>query len=81
MKTVKFNKFFPDDNAFITVDGRMDKDDDWQVSLTIQSDTKNAVNWWCSDWNTEESGELKIIYRNGHFKNRTTLSEIRNRLK
>jgi len=33
------------------------------------------------DWNTEESGELKVIYRNGHFKNRTTLSEIRNRLK
>ena len=48
MKTVKFNKFFPDDNAFVTVDGRMDKDDDWQVSLTIQSDTKNAINWWCS---------------------------------
>jgi len=33
------------------------------------------------DWHTEESGELKVIYRNGHFKNRTTLSEIRNRLK
>jgi hypothetical protein len=55
VKTVKFNKFFPDDNAFVTVDGRMDKDDDWQVSVTIQSDTKNVVNWWCSDWNYKEA--------------------------
>ena len=43
MKTVKFNKFFPDDNAFITVDGRMDDIDDWQVNMTVQADTKNVV--------------------------------------
>jgi hypothetical protein len=55
VKTVKFNKFFPEDNAFVTVDGRMDKDDDWQVSLTIQADTKNVANWWCSDWNYKEA--------------------------
>jgi hypothetical protein len=42
VKTVKFNKFFP-------------KDDDWQVSLTIQADTKNVANWWCSDWNYKEA--------------------------
>jgi nicotinamide phosphoribosyltransferase len=29
----------------------------------------------------ESNGELQIIYRNGHFKNTTTLEEIRNRLK
>lgn len=62
MKTVKFNKFFPDDNAFVTVDGRMDKDDDWQISLTIQSDTKNVINWWCSEWNYKESvAQLKAF--------------------
>ncbi len=55
MKAVKFNKFFPEDNAFVTVDGRMDADDDWQVSLTIQADTKNVANWWCSDWNYKEA--------------------------
>jgi len=33
------------------------------------------------DWNTEEKGELQVIYNNGHFKNVTTLEEIRNRLK
>lgn len=33
------------------------------------------------NWSTEESGELKVIYNNGHFKNTTTLEEIRNRLK
>lgn len=62
MKTVKFNKFFPDDNAFVTVDGRKDADDDWQVNLTIQADTKNVVNWWCSDWNVKESvAQLKAF--------------------
>jgi len=62
VKTVKFNKFFPDDNAFVTVDGRMDKDDDWQISLTIQSDTKNVINWWCSEWNYKESvAQLKAF--------------------
>ena len=68
MKTVKFNKFFPDDNAFITVDGRMDKDDDWQVNLTIQSDTKNAVNWWCSDWNYKESVAQLQAFQDGAQK-------------
>ena len=33
------------------------------------------------DWETEDKGELKIIYRNGHFKNVTNLEEIRKRLK
>jgi nicotinamide phosphoribosyltransferase len=33
------------------------------------------------DWKTEKSGELQTIYHNGHFKNVTTLEEIRNRLK
>ena len=33
------------------------------------------------NWSTEESGELKVIYNNGHFKNVTTLEEIRKRLK
>ena len=33
------------------------------------------------DEHTQQGGELKVIYNNGHFKNRTTLEEIRNRLK
>ena len=62
MKTVKFNKFFPDDNAFITVDGRMDDIDDWQVNMTVQADTKNVVSFWCSDWNHKESvAQLKAF--------------------
>lgn len=68
MKTVKFNKFFPDDNAFVTVDGRMDKDDDWQVSVTIQADTKNVVNWWCSDWNYKESVAQLKAFQDGAQK-------------
>jgi nicotinamide phosphoribosyltransferase len=33
------------------------------------------------DWNTEDRGELKVIYENGKFDNRVTLEEIRERLK
>jgi nicotinamide phosphoribosyltransferase len=33
------------------------------------------------DWNTENRGELKVIYENGKFDNRVTLEEIRERLK
>ena len=33
------------------------------------------------NWKTENTGELQTIYHNGHFKNVTTLEEIRNRLK
>jgi hypothetical protein len=68
MKTVNFNKFFPKDNAFITVDGRMDKDDDWQVSLTVQADTKNAVSWWCSDWNYKEGVAQLKAFQDGAQK-------------
>jgi nicotinamide phosphoribosyltransferase len=33
------------------------------------------------DWKTEKSGELQVIYHNGYLTNKTTLEEIRNRLK
>lgn len=33
------------------------------------------------NWNNESNGELKTIYRDGHFRNTITLDEIRNRLK
>jgi hypothetical protein len=32
-------------------------------------------------WNTEDSGLLQTIYKNGEFYNTTTLSEIREKLK
>jgi hypothetical protein len=61
-KTVKFSKFFPDDYAFVAVDGRFDDFEDWQVNLTVQADTKNVVNFWCSDWNHKESvAQLKAF--------------------
>jgi nicotinamide phosphoribosyltransferase len=33
------------------------------------------------NWETEAKGELQTIYNNGHFKNVTTLAEVRERLK
>lgn len=33
------------------------------------------------DWERENQGELKTIYLNGEFKNRTTLEDVRNRLR
>ena len=62
MKTVNFNKFFPKDNAFVTVDGSFTDKEDWQINLTVQADTKNAVSWWCSEWNYKEGvAQLKTF--------------------
>jgi hypothetical protein len=54
-KTVKFNKFYPEDNGFINVSGSFTEKDDWQVNLTIQADTKNVVDFWVSDWNHKDA--------------------------
>jgi hypothetical protein len=68
MKTVNFNKFFPKDNAFVTVDGSFTDKEDWQINLTVQADTKNAVSWWCSDWNYKESVEQLKAFQDGAQK-------------
>ena len=34
-----------------------------------------------TSWLGEDTGDLQVIYHNGHFRNTTTLDEIRNRLK
>ncbi len=61
-KTVKFNKFYPEDNGFINVSGSFTEKDDWQVNLTIQADTKNVVDFWVSDWNHKDAvAQLKAI--------------------
>lgn len=62
MKSIKFNKFFPEDNSFINVSGSFTEKDDWQVNLTIQADTKNVVDFWISDWNNRDAvAQLKAI--------------------
>lgn len=53
-KTVSFNKFFPKDNAFVNVDGGFKSVEDWWVDFTVQTDTKNAISLWASDWKPEE---------------------------
>ncbi len=68
MKTVNFNKFFPKDNAFVTVDGSFTDKEDWQINLTVQADTKNAVSWWCCDWNYKESVEQLKAFQDGAQK-------------
>ena len=54
-KTVSFNKFFPKDNAFVNVDGGFKDVEDWWVDFTIQTGTRDAINFWTSDYKPEES--------------------------
>ena len=61
-KTVSFSKFFPKDNAFVNVDGGFKSVEDWWVDFTVQSDTRDAVHFWASDWKPEQQvQQLKAI--------------------
>ena len=61
-KSVSFNKFFPKDNAFVNVDGSFKSVEDWWVDFTVQSDPKNNISLWASDWKPEEQvKQLKAI--------------------
>ncbi len=53
-KNMIFSKFFPADNAFVNVSGEFKNKDDWQLSLVIQADLKQAVNLWIAEWNYKD---------------------------
>jgi phosphopantetheine adenylyltransferase len=68
-QTVNFNKFFPDDNAFVTLKGAFNPladsifDDEFDLDLTIQTATNRSVNlysWMTS--NDETLKQLKAIH-------------------
>ena len=61
-KTVNFSKFFPKNNAFVNVDGGFKSVEDWWVDFTVQTDTKDAVHLWTSEWKPEQQvQQLKAI--------------------
>jgi hypothetical protein len=53
--TINFNKFFPQENAFVNVDGAFKDAKDWWVDLTIQTGLKDATQFWVSDYKPQES--------------------------
>jgi hypothetical protein len=64
-QTVNFNKFFPDDNAFVTLKGAFNPladsifDDEFDLDLTIQSATGRFVNLY--SWVGQEDETLKHL--------------------
>jgi hypothetical protein len=54
-KTVNFSKFFPKENAFVNVDGGFKSVEDWWVDFTVQTNTKEAISFWTSDWKPQEN--------------------------
>lgn len=53
--TVKFNKFFPTENAFVNVDGAFKDAKDWWVDVTFQTGIKEVTQLWVSDYKPQES--------------------------
>jgi len=53
--TVKFNKFFPVNNAFVNVDGGFKDAADWWVDLTLQTGLRESTQFWVSDFKPEDS--------------------------
>jgi hypothetical protein len=53
--TINFNKFFPQENAFVNVDGAFQDAKDWWVDLTIQTGLKESTQFWVSDFKPQDS--------------------------
>lgn len=62
-KTLNFNKFFPDDNAFVSLTGMFNPDgdmfDDFDLDLTIQSAGGRFVNFY--SWLGDTDATLKQL--------------------
>ena len=52
--TVKFNKFFPDGNSFVNLDGAFKDVKDWWVDVTFQTGIKDVTQFWISDYKPQE---------------------------
>ena len=52
--TVKFNKFFPDGNSFVNLDGAFKDAKDWWVDVTFQTGIKDVTQFWISDYKPQE---------------------------
>jgi hypothetical protein len=68
-QTVSFNKFFPDDNAFVNLKGVFNPlaesmfDDEFDLDLTIQTATNRSVNLYSWMTNNDETlKQLKAIH-------------------
>jgi hypothetical protein len=53
--TINFNKFFPQENAFVNVDGAFKDAQDWWVDFTIQTGLKDSTQFWVSDFKPQDS--------------------------
>jgi hypothetical protein len=53
--TINFNKFFPQNNAFVNVDGAFKDEQNWWIDLTIQTSLKDSTQFWVSDFKPQES--------------------------
>jgi hypothetical protein len=51
---ISFTKFFPQDNAFVNVDGAFKDATDWWVDLTFQTGLKESTQLWISDFKPQE---------------------------
>lgn len=52
---INFNKFFPDENSFINVDGAFTDATDWWVDLTLQTGLRESTQLWVSDYKPQDS--------------------------
>lgn len=53
--TVKFNKFFPEGNSFVNLDGAFKDAKDWWIDVTFQTGIKEVTQFWISDYKPQES--------------------------
>ena len=51
---INFTKFFPQDNAFVNVDGAFKDAQDWWIDLTFQTGLKESTQLWISDFKPQE---------------------------
>ena len=58
---VSFNKFFPEDNQFVNLQGNYWDHDNWEVNVTINGGSRDQVYFWVTDYDKNADAFLNEL--------------------
>ena len=58
---VSFNKFFPEDNQFVNLQGNYWDHDNWEVNVTVSGGARDYVYLWVTDYDKNADAFLNEL--------------------
>ena len=77
---VSFNKFFPEDNQFVNLQGNYWDHDNWEVNVTINGGSRDQVYFWVTDYDKNADAFLNEL-ATAVSKAQDAIAKFRNRAK